>query len=188
MSNTPIKLQPFDKLPEHMQAAWQRSNDLRGETTFIEALGNTPELFDWYREFYERVFYGGRVAVNYKELARLRLSMVHGCRYCNLGNRHDARAAGIDEAKIDNIATPDARVFDDAERAVIKLADQMCLRTHNGELSPAMHKELAAHFNEADIVELGMTMAVLVGMARFLFVFDLVERDPVCALPEARAT
>ncbi len=170
-----------------MQEAWERSTSIRGDATFIEALGAAPELFQWYREFYERVFYGGRVARPLKELLRLRLSMVHGCRYCNLGNRRDAAAGGLSDSKIAAISDPDSSEFSDQERAVLRLADQMCLQNATGQLTPELHATLRKDFDEGEVIELGMTMAVLVGMARFLFVFDLVERDPVCEIPASAA-
>jgi hypothetical protein len=81
MPNPNIKLIKRDDLPTHMQASWDRSMKTSGEAGFIEAAGNTPELFDWYVEFYEQFFYGGRVDIRMKQLARLKLSKTHGCRF-----------------------------------------------------------------------------------------------------------
>ena len=169
-----------EALPQQMREAWQRSRALRGDATFIEAAGVAPELFDWYRDFYEQVFYRGRVPVLIKELVRLRLSTVHGCAYCNKGNRHDARAAGLTEAQIQAIADHESGPFTEAQRAALAFADQMVLANPEGHLDPELHGRLRQHFDDAEIFELGMTMAVLTGMAKFLFVCDLVEREPWC--------
>ena len=73
-----------DELPEPLRQAHDRSMALRGDATFFEVFGNNPELFDWYTgSFYGEVFRGGRVERRIKELVRLRLSTVHGCRFCN---------------------------------------------------------------------------------------------------------
>ena len=85
MPNPPVPRVPRDALPPAMQAAHDRALASRGDTTFVDVLGHTPELFEWYGEFYSRVFYGGRVPVRIKELIRLRLSTVHGCAFCNRG-------------------------------------------------------------------------------------------------------
>jgi len=78
----PISRIPFDQLPEAMKPAWVDSMDRAGEAEFIEVGAHAPELITWYRkEFYERLFYGGRVDVRFKELLRLRLSKAHGCWY-----------------------------------------------------------------------------------------------------------
>lgn len=56
----------------------------------------------------------------------------------------------------------------------------MNLGNMQGYVTEELHEELAAHFTEAEIFELGMTMAVLCGMAKFLFCFDLVTREDSC--------
>ena len=78
----PISRIPFDKLPEELRPTWEDSMDRAGEAEFIEVGAHAPELISWYfEEFYAHVFYGGRVAVRFKELLRLRLSKAHGCWY-----------------------------------------------------------------------------------------------------------
>lgn len=175
------KLEP-EKLPEALREAWQRSMDLRGDGTFFQVLGNAPELFDWYSEFYQRIFYGGRVPVRFKELARIRLSTVHGCRFCNQGNRLDALAAGLSEQQLESLDNYGDGPFSDAEKAVLAVAEEMLLTNQKGHLTSAQYQALRAHFDDGQIFELGMTMAVLAGMAKFLFVFDLVEKEDYCPL------
>ena len=186
MQTGPIPRLAREQLPAHMRDAWQRSVDLRGDAAFVEALGHAPELFDWYADYYQRVFYGGRVEPRLKELLRLRLSGLHGCKSCNLGNRRDAAAAGITPAQLEAIDNADSEHFDAAEKAVLALADQMCLSQSDGRLSPALYQRLRAHFDDAAVIELGITAAVLVGMARFLFVFDLAQREAEIPLPVSR--
>jgi len=177
---TPLRRVPPDELPPRMRAAWQTSTAQRGDATFIETAGVAPDMFDWYRDFYARVFYGGRVPVRIKELVRLRLSTVHGCAYCNRGNRLDARAAGLDENRIRAIDDHEHGPYSDDERAALAFADQVALGNPGGRLDESLHRRLREHFDDAEIFELGMTMAVLTGMAKFLFVCDLVEREPWC--------
>ena len=44
---------------------------------------------------------------------------------------------------------------------------------------------LSEHFDDAQIIELGMVGAFLSGMAKFLFVFDLVEKEADCPFQTA---
>ena len=44
---------------------------------------------------------------------------------------------------------------------------------------------LSEHFDDAQIIELGMVGAFLSGMAKFLFVFDLVEKEADCPFKTA---
>ena len=59
----------------------------------------------------------------------------------------------------------------------------MTFTNPRGYMDEGLHAELAAHFSDAEIFELGMTMAVLCGMAKFLFCFDLVTREGNCPVP-----
>ena len=72
--------------------------------------------------------------------------------------------------------------FSDAEKAVLALADEMVMTNHEGRLSDAQKAALLAHFSPEQAFELAMTSAVLTGMAKFLFVFDLVTREDSCPI------
>jgi len=187
MSELPMnKPNPFipplsrENLPSFMQPAHDRALAVRGDATFIDVMGHAPDVFTWYGDFYQRLFHGGRVPVAMKELARYRLSTLHGCAFCNKGNRLDAMAAGLTQAQLAAIDDAQAPCWSDAERAVIRLAEQMSLGRSDGVVSPKLHEELTRHFDNEQILELGVTMAVLTGMAKFLFAFDLVERESYC--------
>ena len=175
-----IKPLSREALPDFMRAAHDRALAVRGDSTFIDVMGHAPGVFAWYGDFYQRLFHGGRVPVVMKELARYRLSTLHGCAFCNKGNRLDAMAAGLSEAQIAAIDDAEAACWSAAERAVICLAEEMSLGKSDGVVSPELHAELACHFDNEQILELGVTMAVLTGMAKFLFAFDLVERESYC--------
>lgn len=41
-------------------------------------------------------------------------------------------------------------------------------------------RDLKRNFTDAEIMELAMVMAVLVGMAKMLFAFNFVEKEPYC--------
>lgn len=177
---------PREQLPPALQAAHDRAMTLRGDATFIQVAGHAPELFDWYGRFYQEVFHGGRVPRRVKELVRLRLSTAHGCAFCNKGNRVDAAEAGLTAAQIQAIDKPDDPAWSPAERAALRLAGEMMLTNPRGSLSPALYQEARAHFDDGQLFELGMTMAVLTGMAKFLFVYDLVEKEDYCEFGAAK--
>jgi len=70
---------------EQMAPEWQPANDmlqkLTGDAAFVEVFAQAPGLLDFVmRQFYAKVFFGGQVEQRYKQLARLKLSLVHGCR------------------------------------------------------------------------------------------------------------
>ena len=175
-----------DELPEDMRTAHARSMELRGDATFFEVFGNHPDLYRWYVDrFYGEVFRSGVVDRRVKELVRLRLSMQHGCRFCNQGNRIDAQQAGLTMEEIDALDDYESGPFSSRDKAALRLADEMQLTRMDGALDKTLHTSLAEHFTDAEILELGLVLGVLVGMAKFMFAFDLVEKEPNCPFPSA---
>jgi alkylhydroperoxidase family enzyme len=183
MSQTPVF--PFldrDALPPGLQQAWDRSLERRGEARFVSGAGHSPRAFEWYTQsFYGDFFNGGDVEPRYKELGRLRLSTVHGCRSCNRGNRLDAKDAGLSDDQIRHIDDPEHEAFDAADRAVLALADLISMDARGRRLDKTTWQQLSRHFSPAQVIDMAMCFAVLSGMARFLFAFDLVEKEDYCA-------
>jgi len=62
----------------------------------------------------------------------------------------------------------------------MRLADELSLTKPSGQVSAPLQADLAKHFDEEQFLELGVTLAVLTGMAKFLFAFDLLERESNC--------
>lgn len=181
MPNPALNRLPKEQLPARLRAASERSIALRGDATFFEVFGNNPALFDWYLDrFYGELFAGGSVDRRSKELLRLRLSSVHGCRFCNQGNRLDATAAGFSDDQLRAIADGDEASLSGRDAAVLTLANQMLLTNQSGSISEKTHRQLAEHFDDGQILELGVVAAVLTGMAKMMFVFDLVEKEDYC--------
>ena len=172
---------PRDDLPQHMQVGWDQANELTGDATFIEVSGNNPEVYDWYfKDFYKKLFYSGRLETSLVELVRLRLANVHGCAFCNKGDTAHALKSGISQEQVDSLGDYLLGPFTNREKAALKLADEMVLNNQRGELNSELYKELKKDFTDGEIYELGMIMAVLVGVAKFTFVFDLVEKEDYC--------
>ncbi|NGM19145.1 carboxymuconolactone decarboxylase family protein [Roseomonas stagni] len=183
MPNPAITPLPRAAMEPRWRSVAETADQIRGESTLIEVLAQAPELLAWYYDgFYAEVFFKGRVERRVKEVLRLSLSIIHGCAFCNKGNTKSALDAGVTPAQIDAIGDIDNPVFDDRDRAVMRLAAEMALPNMQGECTPALQAELRSFFNEAEIVELAMVAAVLTGMAKMLFVFDLVSREATCPI------
>lgn len=188
MPNPHLKRVSHEDLPPNLRTRWETDMKTRGEAVFVEVVANAPELLDWYIDsFYGQVFAHGRVPNRLKQLARIKLSTMHGCAYCNRGNIKAALAAGVTQAQLDKLHDIDGGPYDGAEQAILRLAEEMAMQNLEGYMSKPLYDDLRRHFDDGQIVELGMVMAVLTGMAKFLFVYDLVSREANCpvALPQA---
>jgi len=191
MPNTVMPRVPVDRMSPPIAAAFHRCMEKTGDGTIIEVMAHQPDIMRWYfEEFYGGVFYnklpGMKVDVRSKELLRIKLSKQHGCRLCNRSNTLDALAAGITEEMIDAINDPAAAVWNDKDRAVIALADEMALQNMDGHLSQDLYARLRAHYDDAQIVELGFVAAILTGIAKWIFTYDIVDREEVCPIGKPR--
>ena len=192
MPDPQVQPVPKENLPKDLQAMFDLGVERTGDATIIAVMAHQPELLRWYfGEFYEGLFYNGHpwvtVDVRTKELLRLKLSKQHGCQFCNRYNSVEAIKAGITEDQIDAIFDTSSPVWDDKDRAVIMLAEQMALQNMDGQLSKDLHTRLARHFEAAQIVELGFIAAILTGVAKWIFTYDIVNREENCpiSIPEA---
>ena len=177
-----------EQIAPQWQPAWDMLNKLTGDATFVEVFAQAPELLEFViGQFYAKVFFGGRVEQRYKQLARLKLSLLHGCRTCNKQNVPGALAAGFSPAQISELEHGQSELFSPAERAVIEYAELIAMPNMTGQLTPPLYQRLRAYFSEAQILELGTAMAVISGMAKLSFVLDLVERESYCTFGKVAA-
>ena len=85
-----------DNLPPRLAEMWDMAMRDRDEAVLFEVAGNAPEVIEWYYDsFYGEMFHQGRVEVRLKQIARYKLSKMHGCAFCNRGNEKAALAAGV---------------------------------------------------------------------------------------------
>ncbi|MDX2223068.1 MAG: carboxymuconolactone decarboxylase family protein [Rhodospirillaceae bacterium] len=179
--DTPFARVPRDKLPPALQRAWDSSQKIHGDATFIEVFGNAPHMLDWYlKDYYEKVFYSGRLDRKIVELVRLRLANIHGCAFCNRGDTIAALDAGVPQAQIDALDNYERGPFSEKEKAALALADVMVLTNPKGYVTRELYARARAHFTDGEMVELGVIMAVLCGMAKMIFAYDLVEKMDSC--------
>lgn len=181
MTNTPLSRVSRENLGPELGAVWDALNRLTGEPAFVEAFANAPELLNFVMgDFYGKIFFSGRVDNRFKQLARLYLSMTHGCMTCNKQNVPGSLAAGVTNEQVAAITNFENGPFDDAEKAVLRYAAQMTLTNPDGRMDGKLYAALRNHFDDAEICELGVVMAVIGGMAKLSFVLDLVEKESYC--------
>lgn len=116
------------------------------------------------------------------ELVRLRVAFFNQCRSCMAIRYSDAVADGVTEGLVCSLERPqEAENLTAAEKAAIRYGELMA--TDHLAIDDAVHDDLRRHFSEAQIVELGMTVAFFVGFGRLAATWHMVEE-----LPEAFRT
>lgn len=111
------------------------------------------------------------------ELVRLRVAFFNQCRSCMAIRYADAVADGVTEGLVCSLEHPqEADNLTPAEKAAIRYGELMA--TDHLAITDATYAELREHFSEAQIVELGMTVAFFVGFGRLAATWHMVEELP----------
>jgi alkylhydroperoxidase family enzyme len=86
-------------------------------------------------------------------------------------------ADGVSEELVCSLERPqEAENLTPAEKVAIRYGELMA--TDHLAIGDALYAELRDHFNEAEIVELGMTAAFFVGFGRLAATWHMVEELP----------
>lgn len=111
------------------------------------------------------------------ELVRLRVAFFNQCRSCMAIRYSDAVADGVTEGLVCSLERPqEAENLSAAEKAAIRYGELMA--TDHLAIDDTVYADLRKHFSEAQIVELGMTVAFFVGFGRLAATWHMVEELP----------
>lgn len=111
------------------------------------------------------------------ELVRLRVAFHNQCRSCMAIRYTDAVNDGVTEDLVCSLEKPmEADNLTEAEKVAIRYGELMA--SNHLAIDDAMYDQLRAHFSEAQIVELGMTVAFFVGFGRLAATWSMTEELP----------
>jgi len=111
------------------------------------------------------------------ELVRLRVAYWNQCRSCMAIRYEEALDDGITEALVCSLERPhEAPDLSDAERAAIAFGDLMA--TDHLAITDETFERLREHFDEPEIVELCMNVALFVGFGRLGAALHMVDDLP----------
>ena len=111
------------------------------------------------------------------ELVRLRVAFHNQCRSCMAIRYPDAVADGLTEDLVCSLERPmEADDLDDRERLAIRYGELFA--TNHLAIDDAFHDRLRELFTEAEMVELGLNVALFVGVGRLSATWDMVDELP----------
>ena len=112
-----------------------------------------------------------------RELVRLRIAFFNQCRSCMAMRYADAVDDGVTEDLVCSLERPEeAADLSAAEKVALRYAQ--LLATDHLAIDDALYAALAEHFNEKELVELGMFCAMCVGYGRLSATWQMVEDLP----------
>ncbi len=133
-------------------------------------------------EFWNKLMGPTDLPLRLKELMRLQTSISHECGYCTSVRSKAAAAEGVDEdliAEMLDFEFSDA--FSEQEKAALRFSKTY--KQGPGRLKQdAVWDDLNAHFNAAQIVELGVFCGIMNGGSPFAAALNIVSWDEVCAI------
>ena len=111
------------------------------------------------------------------ELVRLRVAFHNQCRSCMAIRYPDALADGLTEDLVCSLEKPmEADDLTDAEKLAIRYGELFA--TNHLAIGDDFYDQLREHFTEAQIVELGLNVALFVGVGRLSATWDMIEELP----------
>ncbi len=133
-----------------------------------------PELGIGLAGFSEAVYGHARLPLREREMARLRIAEINDCHLCR-NTRHDqGTASGADEAFYASAAGwRDAPGFSVRERLAAEFAERFALDHVAMNADDAFWARLRAAFEDAEIVELTISVAMWLGIGRAMRVLDV---------------
>ena len=106
-----------------------------------------------------------------QELVKLRASQINGCAYCIDMHTKDARASGESEQRLYGLsAWQDAPYYTERERAALAWTEALTLIADN-QVEDELYEQVQQHFNEAEVVDLTMSIIAINGWNRFAISF-----------------
>ncbi len=153
------------------------------ENGLMRYFAHRPELASGLMAFAGSLKRNRKLDSRLVELVRLRVAFHNQCRSCMAIRYTDAIDAGLTEDLVCSLERPaEAADLSPAERAAIRFGELFA--TNHLAIDDAVFAELHEHFDDGEIVELALDVALFVGVGRLGAILHMVEE-----LPEAfRAT
>ncbi|MDV7211858.1 carboxymuconolactone decarboxylase family protein [Azotobacter beijerinckii] len=101
------------------------------------------------------------------ELVRLRASQINGCAFCVNMHANDARKGGETEARLQTLSVwRETSFFDARERAALDWVESLT-ELPTKHVQQVQYNALREHFNESEIVNLTLAIAIINAWNRF---------------------
>lgn len=169
-----LSLDEFDPELRAMLNADQKS-EREMRPTSIRA--HHPEFAKAYVRFGAAFKEHAVLSARLRELVRLRIAFHNQCRSCMAMRYADAVDDGVTEDLVCSLERPhDAPDLSEAERVALRYSD--LLATNHLAIGDALYAELARHFSDKEVVELGSWCAICIGFGRLSATWNMVEDLP----------
>jgi alkylhydroperoxidase family enzyme len=167
-----ISYVPLEDMTPEMRAEMERcarEGTPRPESSAIRA--HVPNAFWFFANSWKDLFSEGVVDHDIKELCRVYVSRSVKCEYCGNQRSEQGKKLGLSEGKYDDLLNfESSEQYDDRQKAALAYAEAI---TWHLDADDALWDRMYAHFNEAELVELGCFIGLTMGQQSWLRLLDI---------------
>ena len=140
-------------------------------------ISHRPEIAAGLGAVTEAINHNGTLPRRLVELIRLRIAFHNQCRSCMAIRYPDALDDGLTEDLVCSLEKPmEADDLTPAEQIAIRYGELFA--TNHLAIDDGFYDQLREHFTEPEIVELGLNVALCVGVGRLSATWDMIEELP----------
>jgi AhpD family alkylhydroperoxidase len=133
-------------------------------------------------EYWNKLLYQGVLPHKLKEMCRIKISVAHQCGYCSTVRSNVAKAEGLTESMINDLFDyAGSSQFSAREKAALRYADLFKQGEHAID-KDEVYAELARHFSDEEIIELGLFCAEVDGVGKFVKSLNVLSWEEACEL------
>src|SRR6516165_8636458 len=132
-------------------------------------------------ECWNKVLYKGVLPHKLKEMCRIKISVAHQCGYCSTVRSNVAKAEGLTEDIVNDLFGYASKRFSAREKAALHYADLSKQGEHAID-KDQVYADLAKHFTDEEIIELGLFCAEVDGVGKFVKSLNVLSWEEACEL------
>ncbi|HUN97095.1 MAG TPA: carboxymuconolactone decarboxylase family protein [Bradyrhizobium sp.] len=133
-------------------------------------------------EYWNKLLYQGVLPHKLKEMCRIKISIAHQCGYCSTVRSNVAKAEGLTEEMIDDLFDcAGSKQFSGREKAALHYAELFKQGEHAIDRDE-VYADLAKHFSDEEIIELGLFCAEVDGVGKFVKSLNVLSWEDACEL------
>ncbi len=166
-----------EQLDPELRARTRADERTPTELGMTRILGHQPEMAKGLNAFAASLKVNRTLPARLIELVRLRIAFHNQCRSCMAIRYPDAIEDGLSEDLVCSLERPmEADDLDERERLAIRYGELFA--TNHLAIDDPFHDRLRELFTEPEIVELGLNVALCVGVGRLSATWDMIEDLP----------
>ena len=133
-------------------------------------------------EYWNKLLYQGVLPHKLKEMCRIKISVAHQCGYCSTVRSNVAKAEGLTEDMINDLFDYSGSTrFSAREKAALHYANLFKQGEHAID-KDQVYADLAKHFSDEEIIELGLFCAEVDGVGKFVKSLNVLSWEEACEL------